>query len=44
VLDTNIEKIRYLLNKIQYMSNVKASAASEILIDAIEDIYLFIKD
>ena len=43
-LDTNMEQIRYLLNKIQYMSNVKASAASEILIDAVEDLYSFIKD
>ena len=42
-LDTNMEEIRKLLNKIQYMSNTKASAASELIVEAIEDIYEYIK-
>ena len=42
-LDTNLEEIRNLLNKIQYMSDYKASAASELIIEAVEDIYEYIK-
>ena len=42
-LDTNLEEIRNLLNKIQYMSDYKASAASELIIEAVEDIYDYIK-
>lgn len=43
-LDTNMEEIRKLLNKIQYMSNTKASAASELIIEAVEDIYQYISN
>ena len=42
-LDTNLDEIRKLLNKIQYMSDYKASAASELIIEAVEDIYDYIK-
>ena len=42
-LDTNMDEIRKLLNKIHYMSDVKASAASELIIEAVEDIYSYIK-
>jgi len=42
-LDANMEEIRKLLNKIQYMSDVKASAASELIIEAVEDIYSYIR-
>ena len=43
-LDSNMEEIRTLLNKIQYMSDYKASAASELIIEAVEDIYTYIKN
>ena len=42
-LDANMEEIRKLLNKIHYMSDVKASAASELIIEAVEDIYNYIR-
>ena len=43
-LDSNLHEIRELLNKIQYMSNYKASAASELIIEAVEDIYDYIRE
>ena len=43
-LDSNMEEIRNLLNKIHYMSDVNASAASEMIIEAVEDIYDYIKE
>ena len=43
-LDANMDEIRKLLNKIHYMSDVKASAASELIIEAVEDIYDYIKE
>ena len=43
-LDTNMEEIRTLLNKIQYMSDYKASAASEIIIEAVEHVWDYIKN
>ena len=42
-LDANMDEIRRLLNKIHYMSDVKASAASELIIEAVEDIYSYIR-
>ena len=42
-LDANMEEIRKLLNKIHYMSDVKASAASELIVEAVEDIYSYIR-
>ena len=42
-LDANMEEIRKLLNKIHYMSDYKASAASELIIEAVEDIYSYIR-
>ena len=42
-LDTNMDEIRKLLNKIHYMSDYKASAASELIIEAVEDIYSYIR-
>jgi len=42
-LDANMDEIRKLLNKIHYMSDVKASAASELIIEAVEDIYNYIR-
>jgi hypothetical protein len=42
-LDANMDEIRKLLNKIHYMSDVKASAASELIIEAVEDIYSYIR-
>ena len=42
-LDANMDEIRRLLNKIHYMSDVKASAASELIIEAVEDIYNYIR-
>jgi len=35
-LDTNMNKIRNIIDKIQYMSNTKASAVSELLLEAVE--------
>ena len=43
-LDSNLHEVRELLNKIQYMSNYKASAASELIIEAVEDIYDYIRE
>ena len=43
-LDANMDEIRKLLNKIHYMSDVKASAASELIIEAVEDIYSYIRN
>jgi len=43
-LDTNINKIRHMIDKIQYMSNTKASAVSELLLEVVEYIYEYIKD
>lgn len=42
-LDANMDEIRKLLNKIHYMSDVKASAASELIVEAVEDIYSYIR-
>ena len=42
-LDANMDEIRKLLNKIHYMSDYKASAASELIIEAVEDIYSYIR-
>ena len=42
-LDANMDEIGRLLNKIHYMSDVKASAASELIIEAVEDIYSYIR-
>ena len=42
-LDANMVEIRKLLNKINYMSDGKASAASELIIEAVEDIYSYIR-
>ena len=38
-LDTNINKIRHMIDKIQYMSNTKASGVSELLLNVVEDLY-----
>ena len=43
-LDSNLYEIRELLNKIQYMSDYKASAASELIIEAVEDVYDYIRE
>ena len=43
-LDSNLHEVRELLNKIQYMSDYKASAASELIIEAVEDIYDYIRE
>jgi len=43
-LDTNINKIRHMIDKIQYMSNTKASGVSELLLNVVEDMYTYIKD
>ena len=43
-LDTNINKIRHMIDKIQYMSNTKASGVSELLLNVVEDMYVYIKD
>jgi len=43
-LDSNLHEIRELLNKIQYMSDYKASAASELIIEAVEDVYDYIRE
>ena len=43
-LDANMDEIRKLLNKIHYMSDYKASAASELIIEAVEDIYSYIRN
>jgi hypothetical protein len=42
-LDANMDEIRKLINKIHYMSDYKASAASELIIEAVEDIYNYIR-
>ena len=42
-LDTNLDEIRRLLDKIEDMGDYKASAASELIIEAVEDIYDYIK-
>lgn len=42
-LDANMDEIRKLLNKIHYMSDYKASAASELIVEAVEDIYSYIR-
>ena len=42
-LDANMDEIRKLINKIHYMSDYKASAASELIIEAVEDIYSYIR-
>ena len=41
-LDTNMNKIRNIIDKIQYMSNTKASAVSELLLEAVEITYEYI--
>ena len=38
-LDANLNEIRWLLNKIEDMGGHKASAASELIIECVEDIY-----
>ena len=43
-LDANMDEIRKLLNKIHYMSDVKSSAASEIIIEAGEHVWDYIKN
>ena len=43
-LDSNLHEIRELLNKIQYMSDYKASAASELIIEAVEDVYDYMRE
>lgn len=43
-LDTNMNKIRNMIDKIQYMSNTKASAVSELLLEAVEDMFTYIKN
>ena len=43
-LDSNMEEIKTILNKIQYMSDYKASAASEIIIEAVEHVWDYIKN
>jgi len=43
-LHTNINKIRHMIDKIQYMSNTKASGVSELLLNVVEDMYVYIKD
>ena len=42
-LDANMDEIRKLINKIHYMSDYKASADSELIIEAVEDIYSYIR-
>lgn len=42
-LDNNCNDIRNMLNKIQYMSNVEASAISEILVEVVEDLFTYAK-
>jgi hypothetical protein len=42
-LDANMDEIRKLINKIHYMSDYKASAASELIVEAVEDIYSYIR-
>ena len=41
-LDANMDEIRKLINKIHYMSDYKASAASELIVEAVGDIYTYI--
>ena len=41
-LDSNLHEIRELLNKIQYMSDYKASAASELILECVEDVYDYV--
>ena len=43
-LDCNINQIRHMIDKIQYMSNTKASGVSELLLNVVEDMYTYIKD
>jgi len=43
-LDYNINQICHMLDKIQYMSNTKASGVSELLLNVVEDMYDYIKD
>jgi len=43
-LDINMNKIRNIIDKIQYMSNTKASAVSELLLEAVEDMFTYISN
>ena len=43
-LDTNMNKIRNIIDKIQYMSNTKASAVSELLLEAVQDMFIYISN
>ena len=43
-LDANLNEIRWLLNKIEDMGGHKASAASELIIECVEDIYDYIRE
>ena len=43
-LDENMNKIRNIIDKIQYMSNTKASAVSELLLEAVEDMFTYISN
>ena len=43
-LDCNMNKIRHMIDRIQYMSNTKASGVSELLLNVVEDMYDYIKE
>ena len=43
-IDDNLHEIKLILNKIESMGNAKASAASEVMIEAIEHVFDYIKD
>ena len=43
-LDDNMREIKYLLNKIESMEGPEASAASEIIIEAVEHVWDYIKN
>ena len=43
-LDTNLNEVRNMIDKIQYMSNTKAAAVSELLLEAVEDMFTYIKN
>jgi len=41
-LDANLNEIRWLLNKIEDMGDYKASAASELILECVEDVYDYV--
>lgn len=43
-LDNNLHEIKLLLNKIESMEGPKASAASEIIIEAVEHVWDYIRN